>query len=41
MQPNLAPTEFLLFIPPAINFAEFFFSEKLIAGGICSGHVTS
>ena len=40
MQPNLASAAFLLIIPPEINVSEFFFSGKLIAGGICSGLAT-
>ena len=38
MQPYSTPAAFLLFIPPAINAASFFFSAKLIAGGIFCGN---
>ena len=37
MQPYSTQDTFLLFIPPAINAASFFFLVKLIAGGIFSG----
>ena len=38
MQLDLTPAAFLLLIPPAINVAAFFFSAKLIDGGIFPGH---
>ena len=34
MQLDVSQDVFLLSIPPAINDAEFFFSAKLIVGGI-------
>ena len=38
MQPDITQAAFLLSIPPVINVADFFFSAKLIFGGIFYGN---